>query len=229
MPRPSGRSGYGSGWRTVPSTVTSVPWARLGWSMTNRTLPALCGSLLLAVLVLLLVEAPTVSRQPSRPSSAQTFMAVHISQSPQPTITFIDEPHTPRSLATRPPEVAPRPSVSQMKPKTDTVPNNGVDKANGRSVKGSYSGSVFGRASYYCCTRRYSSGAMVGAACSKLRDAMGPSWRGQVVTVTRGSQQVTIKLVDWCGSKDKLIDLHPGAFKELGPLERGVLRVTVRW
>ena len=70
---------------------------------------------------------------------------------------------------------------------------------------------------------------MVGAACGKLRAAMGPNWRGKTVLVRSSDQQVTVKLVDWCGSKDKLIDLHPGAFKELGPLSRGVLRVTVRW
>jgi hypothetical protein len=68
---------------------------------------------------------------------------------------------------------------------------------------------------------------MVAAACAKLRAAMGPHWRGQTVTVTAGNHQVAVTLVDWCGSKDKLIDLYREPMRQLGG--SGVLRVTVRW
>lgn len=68
---------------------------------------------------------------------------------------------------------------------------------------------------------------MVAAACLKLRKAMGPDWRGQIVTVTSGSRVVTVKLVDWCGSTTKLIDLYWEPMRRLGGT--GVLPVTVTW
>lgn len=122
-------------------------------------------------------------------------------------------------------------SVPSVKAKAGDVKDTRADTGSTRADTGSHTAShtAKGKASYYCCTKGYSSGAHVGAACSKLRDAMGPSWRGRTVVVSGGGQQVAVKLVDWCGSKDKLIDLHPGAFTEIGPLWRGVLRVTVRW
>lgn len=90
-----------------------------------------------------------------------------------------------------------------------------------------------GKASWYCkagvsiCHYAYPPGSMVAAACSKLRSAMGPNWRGRRVTVTSGGRTVTVKLVDWCGSKDKLIDLYWEPMRRLGG--SGVLPVTVRW
>lgn len=68
---------------------------------------------------------------------------------------------------------------------------------------------------------------MVAAACGKLRAAMGKDWRGKTVTVTSGTRSVRVKLVDWCGSKDKLIDLYREPMRRLGG--SGVLRVTVSW
>jgi len=76
---------------------------------------------------------------------------------------------------------------------------------------------------------------MVAAACGKLRVAMGPRWRGKTVTVIRSTlvrgekkhRFVIVKLVDWCGSSTKLIDLYWAPMQDLGGT--GVLPVTVRW
>ena len=58
---------------------------------------------------------------------------------------------------------------------------------------------------------------------------MGPNWRGKIVTVRNrnNGKVVVVKLVDWCGSKDKLIDLYYAPMTKLGG--SGVLPVTVRW
>ena len=119
----------------------------------------------------------------------------------------------------------PRPRQPQQAPvvvaKTSDVPS----KRSGQSVSGI--------ASWYCkagvsvCHHSYPPGSMVAAACGKLRAAMSPSWRGQTVTVSGGGNQVTVKLVDWCGSSTKLIDLYWEPMSRLGGT--GVLPVTVRW
>lgn len=56
---------------------------------------------------------------------------------------------------------------------------------------------------------------------------MGPNWRGQTVTVAHGSRSVRVKLVDWCGSTTKLIDLYWEPMRRLGGT--GTLSVVVRW
>jgi len=56
---------------------------------------------------------------------------------------------------------------------------------------------------------------------------MGSHWRGKTVTVSTKTRTVSVKLVDWCGSKDKTIDLYYAAMVKLGG--SGVLAVTVRW
>jgi hypothetical protein len=69
---------------------------------------------------------------------------------------------------------------------------------------------------------------MVAAACGKLRTAMGSGWRGQKVTVeTKNGNRINVTLVDWCGSRDKLIDLYWEPMRRLGGT--GVLRVKVSW
>lgn len=91
---------------------------------------------------------------------------------------------------------------------------------------------VRGSASWYCkagvsvCHYKYPPGSMVAAACGKLRAAMG-SWRGKTVSVSSGRRTVSVKLVDWCGSRSKLIDLYWEPMRRLGG--SGVLPVTVRW
>jgi len=69
---------------------------------------------------------------------------------------------------------------------------------------------------------------MVAAACGKLRSAIGPNWRGKIVTVTnRRGTTVTVRLVDWCGSATKTIDLYWEPMRLLGGT--GVLPVKIRW
>jgi hypothetical protein len=70
---------------------------------------------------------------------------------------------------------------------------------------------------------------MVAAACGKLRAAIGPDWRGMQVTVMANQQRISVRLVDWCGSKDKLIDLYAAPFSMLAPTSRGVVAVEVGW
>ena len=93
--------------------------------------------------------------------------------------------------------------------------------------------SIYGKASWYCkagvsiCHHSYPPGSMVAAACYKLRSAFGSHWRGRRVTVTYHSRVVIVRLVDWCGSRDKLIDLYWEPMRRLGG--SGVLSVKVAW
>lgn len=68
---------------------------------------------------------------------------------------------------------------------------------------------------------------LYAAACGKLRAAMGSKWRGKTVTVATASRSVNVKLVDWCGSRTKTIDLYWDAMHVLGGT--GVLNVKVTW
>lgn len=95
--------------------------------------------------------------------------------------------------------------------------------------------SVSGKASWYCkagvsvCHHSYPDGPgadMYAAACSRLRGAMG-SWRGRSVTVTGNGRTITVRLIDYCASTDKTIDLYWDAMRALGG--SGVVRVVVRW
>ena len=68
---------------------------------------------------------------------------------------------------------------------------------------------------------------MYAAAGAELRVG---DWRGRVVTVCRGSDCIRVTLIDWCSCKgDRVIDLYGDAFRRLGSLSSGVLRVSVRW
>lgn len=92
---------------------------------------------------------------------------------------------------------------------------------------------VRGTASWYCspaipiCMHGYPPGSMVAAACGKLRRAMGKNWRGTSVVVRGPHSSVRVVLVDWCGSKTKLIDLYQEPMSRLGGT--GTLTVTVIW
>lgn len=93
--------------------------------------------------------------------------------------------------------------------------------------------SVKGVASWYCsvsqpiCHYAYPPGSMVAAACGKLRAAMGSHWRGKYVTVAGNNRSVVVRLVDWCGSTTKLIDLYYEPMHRLGGT--GTLPVRVSW
>jgi rare lipoprotein A (peptidoglycan hydrolase) len=86
---------------------------------------------------------------------------------------------------------------------------------------------ISGKASWHATGRsgRYA------AACYTLRKAMGGGgkWRGQQVIVSRRGKVLIVTLNDWCGSKDKLIDLSDEAFTFFAPLSRGVIKVAVGW
>ena len=80
-----------------------------------------------------------------------------------------------------------------------------------------------GSATWYCCTIGHGPGELVAAAGPALRIGR---WRGRIVWVNG----LRVRLVDWCRCPNgRVIDLHPGAFRRLAPLSRGVTRVRVTW
>ena len=70
----------------------------------------------------------------------------------------------------------------------------------------------------------------VSAAGPELRAALGPGWRGTVVTVTANGFSVRTQLGDWMRA-DRLIDLDAPIFVRVcGALSRGLCEVEVtRW
>ena len=89
-----------------------------------------------------------------------------------------------------------------------------------------------GGASWYCqtgvsaCHHSYP-GGMYAAAGAPLRVG---DWRGRQVRVCAGSDCIWVRLIDWCAcGNGHIIDLYSDAFRRLGPLNAGVLRVTVSW
>lgn len=69
------------------------------------------------------------------------------------------------------------------------------------------------------------------AAGPQLRERLG-DWRGRWVRVTYGGKSIVVQLTDWCACGKRhgtstLIDLDDKAFRELAPLSRGVLEVSV--
>ncbi len=126
-----------------------------------------------------------------------------------------------------------RPQVRVPQPQALSEQIQSVPRASAKSSIGSPSQAVRGTASWYCkagvsiCHHSYPPGSMVAAACLKLRKAMGSDWRGQKVVVKSGSTSVTVRLVDWCGSTSKLIDLYWEPMRRLGG--SGTLPVVVSW
>ena len=124
------------------------------------------------------------------------------------------------------PSVPVRPTVRVQPPHLVIVPKT----AGNRPVA---THSVAGLASWFCragvsiCTRGYPPGSMVAAACGKLRAAIGPNWRDKVVTVRARFRFVVVKLVDFCASQTKTIDLYWEPMHRLGGT--GVLPVVVSW
>jgi hypothetical protein len=175
---------------------------------TTARVGAVIGAVALAV-VLLHLEAPVIGSAGPPGRGARTAQ-----ERPRPSF----RPLTPGIIvdtALVAPSLRQRPVATQPEPEA------------GQSVSGG--------ASWYCkagvsvCHYRYPPGSMVAAACGKLRRAMGSDWRGRTVTVTRRStgKSVSVRLVDWCGSTDKLIDLYWRPMDLLGG--SGVIGVTVRW
>ena len=93
--------------------------------------------------------------------------------------------------------------------------------------------SLRGAASWYCragvsvCHSQHPDTGGVdayAAAGPRLREAIGPGWRGNIVSV----DGIRVKLVDWCqchkGERhEKLIDLYYDVYKRTGG------NVTIRW
>ena len=178
------------------------------------------------ILVLLLfMITPTINGQePTKiiPVDDSLFIPVETYAAP-PSIPVIIESFSA-------PKVAAKPIIKIKTPAPKVIVKPKVIAYTRPSTKHS----VRGRASWYCkagvsvCHHSYPPGSMVAAACGKLRASIGTHWRGKVVTVTNASgKTISVKLVDWCGSTDKLIDLYWEPMRRLGGT--GVLPVTVRW
>jgi hypothetical protein len=132
-----------------------------------------------------------------------------------------------RSFAPRPEPNLPQ-SVGVIVKPTPT-PRPRVASAGTASRTGN---SVSGTASWYClpgvsaCHYQYS-GGMYAAAGPALRVG---NWRGRTVRVCSGGRCVNVKLIDWCQCYGtRVIDLYSDAFRQLGSLSSGTLRVTVSW
>jgi hypothetical protein len=74
------------------------------------------------------------------------------------------------------------------------------------------------------------------AAGPALRAALGPDWRGQVVTVCRIAETVAacakVTLTDWCQcyrgeDRERIIDLDRATFALFAPPSAGIVTVTV--
>lgn len=118
------------------------------------------------------------------------------------------------------PVVSPRPAQS-------AAPSASRATRAGGAVLPATDTAVSGLASWYCgsrCTVGYP-GGMYAAAGSELRH---PGWRGSRVQVCSGGRCVVVTLVDWCACAGaRIIDLYSDAFRQLAPLSRGVIPVTV--
>jgi hypothetical protein len=86
-----------------------------------------------------------------------------------------------------------------------------------------------GRASLHGTATWYAASSGRFAAGPELRAWIGPAWRGKAVTVCAGDRCVSGRLLDWCACRSghRVVDLPAVDFSRLGPLSRGVLRVTV--
>ena len=189
-------------------------------------------------LSLLLVAAPFAGLRSAEPVSSQADFQFQLTDQPlTPAVTAAPATNLvirdrfahqiPSSRAQVPqPAAAPRVIPSSVAKKTAPKPKYA-------GAIGTASHAIRGTASWYCkagvsiCHHSYPPGSMVAAACLKLRRAMGSNWRGKTVTVVGNGRSVRVKLVDWCGSTDKLIDLYWAPMSRLGG--KGVLPVRVEW
>jgi hypothetical protein len=190
----------------------------------------------------LFLTLDTVANPPSviAPVPDSAFRRVQILPSAAPAVAeqtalprVVAPLETALPLETRPPLSVP-PAPVQQEPRVSPRPT--VDQTPIRA-----SDSLLGKASWYCnyddpqydrsvCHYKYPDGPgsdMYAAACGKLRRAMGSDWRGQRVTVRGNGYTIVVRLVDWCGSEDKTIDLYRDAMDRLNG--GGVVTVRVSW
>ena len=146
-----------------------------------------------------------------------------LSPAPTPGLEVLREP----LIATPPPD-RPQPWTQPAKPNvvriTPPIPATSAITT---------SRTISGVASWYCragwspCTTTHPDGAgfdAYAAAGPALRAAIGPDWRGTIVTV----DGLRVKLIDWCQCyrgqpSEKLLDLYYDVYARTGS------RVTVRW
>jgi hypothetical protein len=154
------------------------------------------------------------------------------SSDPQPVATADLRPINDFQLTTPPPD---RPQPSLQAPTVIVVPVQTQPEPQPPSVSGfvAMGRSISGAASWYCragwspCTTTHPDGQgfdAYAAAGPALRAAIGPTWRGRIVTVNG----IRVKLIDWCQcfrgeSSEKLLDLYYDVFARTGS------SVTIRW
>ena len=129
----------------------------------------------------------------------------------------------PAPAATAPPE-RPQPRVREPKPIVVLVaPPEPKGGASGGATAGA---SISGNASWYCragwspCTVDHpdtNDFDAYAAAGPRLREAIGPSWRGTIVRV----DGIRVKLIDWCQCyrgepNEKLLDLYYDVYRRTG-------------
>lgn len=121
------------------------------------------------------------------------------------------------------PTASPKP-VSSARPKATPAAGHSGAGSGHRTISKVHR-NITGKASWYATGRD----GYYAAACRPLRQAIGSDWRGRHVLVAFGRKAIEVTLNDFCASHDKTIDLSDEAFRALGPLSRGVLRVSVGW
>ena len=153
--------------------------------------------------------------------------APHAYETPVPAPTPTPEPSTvPRPPAR--PEVTTGPVAVRKAPeRAHTASRN-----HGRSISGEatwYCNADPSRGPISACmaihpdTRGFDAYAAAGP---RLRAALGPHWRGRVVSVNG----VPVRLADWCAcGGGRLIDLYADVSERLGLLRRGHGDVFVSW
>jgi hypothetical protein len=160
--------------------------------------------------------------QPSPIPDAAFRPVVVSAAAPSPTGTPDLEVLRDRFIPTSPPD-RPQPSIEPAKPILVKI----------APPAPASSGVISGVASWYCragsspCTTNHPDGAgfdAYAAAGPALRAAIGPDWRGTIITV----DGIRVKLIDWCQCYrgepgEKLLDLYYDVFARTGST------VTVRW
>lgn len=141
---------------------------------------------------------------------------------PEPSPTAIPGLHEYGAPLRSAPTASPQP-VQSARPKATSAAGHTSVGSGPRTIRPSHN--IRGKASWHATGRS----GQFAAACYDLRKAIGPDWRGQTVLVAVGRRALEVRLNDWCGSHDKLIDLSDEAFRYFAPLSRGVIRVAVGW
>jgi len=183
----------------------------------TRLLDSLASTLAGMILGILLVAAIAPGAWVPTSSSGQH------SGLPSPSGSLTDDPPSSDVAGrSRTPQRAPA-AATELSAVAAVSPMPAVDEASARTAAATLSG--------WATWFRSPSG--VSAAGPALRAALGPGWRGTVVTVTANGRLTTTKLGDWCQCADRhgrptLIDLDRVSFAALAEPSRGVIAVTVR-